>query len=89
MRGTAPAHGWCRRSHAGVRRARGPERGLGAQLMREPERLARARRLSTLGLDTCADLVEARRLYARLGYHEVLPFNNGHYADHWFAKSLD
>jgi len=33
-------------------------------------------------------LVEARRLYARLGYREVPPFNAGQYAEHWFEKTL-
>jgi hypothetical protein len=31
--------------------------------------------------------MEARRLYARQGYHEVAPFNNG-WADLWLEKSL-
>jgi predicted lactoylglutathione lyase len=34
------------------------------------------------------DLLEARRLYAALGYEEVPAFNHGRYAEHWFAKSL-
>jgi 4-hydroxy-4-methyl-2-oxoglutarate aldolase len=44
--------------------------------------------LVTLRLDTRADLTEARRLYTRHGYREVAPFNDGPYADHWFAKTL-
>ncbi len=63
-------------------------RGLGARLMREVERLAREKRLSVLRLDTRHDLVESRRLYAALGYQEVPAFNDGRYAEHWFAKSL-
>jgi GNAT superfamily N-acetyltransferase len=63
-------------------------RGLGAQLMGELERLAREHNLSMLRLDTRRDLIEARRLYARLGYNEVAAFNDGPYADYWFAKSL-
>jgi GNAT superfamily N-acetyltransferase len=39
-------------------------------------------------LDTRSDLVEARALYARLGYREVPAFNSGPYAHHWFAKPL-
>jgi len=62
--------------------------GLGARLMAELERLARARDLRLLRLDTRHDLVEARRLYARLGFREVPPFNADRYAEHWFAKAL-
>jgi hypothetical protein len=39
-------------------------------------------------LDTRGDLTEARALYARLGYDEVEPFNDGPYAEHWFEKAL-
>jgi GNAT superfamily N-acetyltransferase len=63
-------------------------RGLGARLVRELERLAREHARTTLRLDTRRDLVEARRLYARLGYQEVPAFNAGTYAEHWFEKML-
>jgi GNAT superfamily N-acetyltransferase len=63
-------------------------RGLGARLMGELECLAREHELSRLRLDTRRDLVEARRLYARLGYKEVAAFNDNPYADHWFVKTL-
>lgn len=63
-------------------------RGLGRRLMLELENLARAHGLHTLRLDTRSDLVEARALYAALGYVEVPAFNNGQYAEHWFAKDL-
>lgn len=63
-------------------------RGLGRRLMSELERHARARDLTLLRLDTRADLVEARALYAALGYEEVPAFNTGPYAEHWFTKSL-
>ena len=63
-------------------------RGLGSQLMGELEHLARTHGRSVLRLDTRHDLVEARRLYAALGYDEVPAFNDGRYAEHWFAKSL-
>lgn len=58
--------------------------------MSEVERHAHAHDLTLLRLDTRADLVEARALYAALGYQEVPAFNTGPYADaeHWFAKSL-
>jgi len=69
-----------------VRAARG--RGLGARLMGELERLAYQHGRSRLRLDTRSDLVEARRLYERLGYREVPPFNEGKYAEHWFEKTL-
>ena len=63
-------------------------RGVGALLMGEVERRARDQGLELLRLDTRADLVEARRLYASLGYDEVPAFCGGPYSDHWFAKSL-
>ncbi|CAM5536760.1 Acetyltransferase OS=Streptomyces glaucescens OX=1907 GN=SGLAU_10760 PE=4 SV=1 [Streptomyces glaucescens] len=43
---------------------------------------------SGLVLDTRGDLVEARTLYARLGYEETAPHNDEPYAEHWFAKNL-
>ncbi|HEX9352270.1 MAG TPA: GNAT family N-acetyltransferase, partial [Streptosporangiaceae bacterium] len=52
-------------------------RGLGSRLLNCLEDHARGRRVSTLRLDTRRDLVEARQLYARHGYREVRPFNNG------------
>ena len=45
-------------------------------------------RLVRLQLDTRHDLVEARRLYARHGYHEVPAFNAEPFAEHWLAKDL-
>ena len=63
--------------------------GLGRRLMAEIERHARERGLCELRLDTRGDLVEARRLYENLGYHEVAPFGENPYAAHWFAKRLE
>jgi ribosomal protein S18 acetylase RimI-like enzyme len=63
-------------------------RGLGSQLLNCLEDHARQHGASTVRLDTRHDLIEARRLYARHGYHEVPPFSNGPYADHWFEKTL-
>ena len=63
-------------------------RGLGACLVAEAERLAAAHGRTRVRLDTRADLTAARRLYARMGYTEVAPFNTGPYAEHWFAKDL-
>src|SRR3546814_19496186 len=42
--------------------------------------------LHTLRLDTNRSLAEARALYLRNGYREVAPYNDNHYADHWFQK---
>lgn len=64
-------------------------RGLGRRLMGELERHAREHGLTRLRLDTRSDLVEARALYAALGYEEVPAFNSGAYAEHWLAKDLE
>ena len=69
-----------------VAAARG--RGLGARLLGEIERLALVHGCYRLRLDTRSDLVEARRLYQRLGYREVPAFNEGRYAEHWYEKTL-
>jgi GNAT superfamily N-acetyltransferase len=63
-------------------------RGLGARLLDCLEDHARRHGVATLRLDTRRDLTEARRLYARHGYREALPFSHGSYADHWFEKTL-
>lgn len=63
-------------------------RGVGAHLMHAVEDEARRRAVTRLRLDTRTDLVEARRLYARHGYREVAPFNDGRWADRWLEKSL-
>ncbi|MGH3247138.1 MAG: GNAT family N-acetyltransferase [Trebonia sp.] len=63
-------------------------RGLGSRLLNCLEEHARRYRVSALRLDTRRDLIEARRLYARHGYREVVPFSSGAYADHWFEKTL-
>ncbi|WP_037360408.1 GNAT family N-acetyltransferase [Amycolatopsis orientalis] len=49
-----------------------------------------AKRLGSvrMRLDTRHDLVEARALYASMGYAEVEAFNDDKYAEHWFAKDL-
>jgi ribosomal protein S18 acetylase RimI-like enzyme len=62
--------------------------GVAALLVAHLEAFARARGRRTVRLDTRTDLVEARRLYRRLGYVEVAPFNADPYAQHWFAKEL-
>lgn len=62
--------------------------GIGSALVLAIEASARDRGVHRLRLDTRSDLVEARRLYDRLGYEPVEPFNDGPYADHWLAKTL-
>ncbi|WP_199835393.1 GNAT family N-acetyltransferase [Streptomyces sp. JHA19] len=63
-------------------------RGGGPVLVRAAEDAARALGAGRLILDTRHDLVEARALYARLGYAETAPHNDDPYAEHWFAKAL-
>ncbi|MFC9581378.1 GNAT family N-acetyltransferase [Streptomyces yangpuensis] len=67
-------------------RARGT--GGGAALLRVLEAESRALGADRLRLDTRSDLVEARALYARNGYHEIPTYNCGPYAEHWFEKLL-
>jgi ribosomal protein S18 acetylase RimI-like enzyme len=62
--------------------------GLGERLMRELEVHARVLGARELRLDTRRDLVEAQGLYARIGYEQTAPFNDGPYADRWFRKRL-
>lgn len=65
-------------------------RGKGAAplLVGAAEEAARALGARQLILDTRGDLVEARTLYARLGYTETEPHNDDKYAEHWFRKEL-
>ncbi|CAM5371015.1 Acetyltransferase (Fragment) OS=Streptomyces viridochromogenes OX=1938 GN=ACM01_44040 PE=4 SV=1 [Streptomyces viridochromogenes] len=63
-------------------------RGGGPALVRAAEEAARALGAARVVLDTRHDLVEARALYARLGYAETAPHNDDVYAEHWFAKAL-
>jgi ribosomal protein S18 acetylase RimI-like enzyme len=62
--------------------------GVGELIVRRLEVLAAEAGLTRLRLDTRSDLVEARRLYARLGYVEGSRHNDDPYAEHWFAKTL-
>lgn len=62
--------------------------GAGAALLAHLDGLAVAAGLNTLRLTVRGDLVEARRLYARVGFAEVAPFNAEPYAEHWLAKEL-
>ncbi|MFD5292620.1 GNAT family N-acetyltransferase [Streptomyces rochei] len=63
-------------------------RGGAAFLVGAAEDAARELGASRMVLDTRSDLVEARALYARLGYAETEPHNHAPYAEHWFVKSL-
>ncbi|MGW4489583.1 GNAT family N-acetyltransferase [Amycolatopsis sp. NPDC004368] len=63
-------------------------RGGGARLVAAAEDAVRSLGAEVLRLDTRHDLVEARALYARIGYTEVEPFNDDKYAEHWFSKTL-
>ena len=71
---------------AELKRVRG--RGGAPLLVRAAEDAARALGATRMILDTRGDLVEARGLYARLGYTETAPHNNDPYAEHWFSKEL-
>jgi len=62
--------------------------GVGALVVRRLETFARQQGRRSVRLDTRTDLVEARRLYARLGYREVAPFNADPFAQHWFEKTI-
>lgn len=62
--------------------------GGGGLLLAAIEAAARDLGVKRIRLDTRNDLVEARALYARHGYEEVPAFNDGQYAEHWFAKTL-
>ena len=65
-------------------------RGLGgaALLVTAAEDAARELGAGRMVLDTRNDLVEARALYARLGYEETAPYNDNEYAEHWFTRKL-
>jgi GNAT superfamily N-acetyltransferase len=62
--------------------------GVGKQLLSAVEDAARQHAVSRLRLDTRSELAEARQLYTTNGYQEVAPFNDGRFADHWYAKIL-
>ncbi|MBO7938285.1 GNAT family N-acetyltransferase [Streptomyces sp. S9] len=64
-------------------------RGGAPLLVGAAEDAARALGAARIVLDTRSDLVEARSLYARLGYTETGRHNDDPYAEHWFTKRLD
>ncbi|MCW7943625.1 acetyltransferase [Streptomyces hygroscopicus] len=63
-------------------------RGGAPLLLAAAEDAARSLGARRMVLDTRHDLVEARALYARLGYAETPPHNDQPYAEHWFSKQL-
>jgi GNAT superfamily N-acetyltransferase len=63
--------------------------GGAALLVAAAEEAARSLGAGRMVLDTRTDLVEARALYARLGYAESEPHNADVYAEHWFRKDLN
>jgi ribosomal protein S18 acetylase RimI-like enzyme len=63
--------------------------GLGRRLLSELERLAQASGTKTACLETHNALAEAIAMYRSAGYREVPPFNDEHYAHHWFEKRLN
>jgi ribosomal protein S18 acetylase RimI-like enzyme len=63
-------------------------RGVGAGIVHEAERHAVEHGRTRMRLDVRSDLIEARAMYARLGYREVNPFNDHPYVEHWFEKWL-
>ena len=62
--------------------------GLGRRLLQELERQAREHGAQIVRLETNRALTEAISLYQSSGYREVPSFNQEHYADHWFEKTL-
>ncbi|WP_084655169.1 GNAT family N-acetyltransferase [Nocardia altamirensis] len=62
--------------------------GGATALVDAAESAARALGAHRIVLDTRRDLVEARGLYARLGYAESSPHNDQMYAECWYRKEL-
>ena len=63
--------------------------GVGRRLLEELERRAAEHGTDAIRLETNRTLTEAIALYRSAGYEEVAPFNDEHYADHWFEKRFD
>ncbi len=62
--------------------------GLGRRILDALEAWAEGAGAAAARLETNRALAEAIALYRRSGYREVRPFNDEHYADHWFEKRL-
>jgi DNA-binding MarR family transcriptional regulator len=65
-------------------------RGLGVarRLLAALEDQARRRGITILRLETNRTLKEAIALYRSSGFAEIAPYNDEHYAHHWFEKLL-
>jgi ribosomal protein S18 acetylase RimI-like enzyme len=65
-------------------------RGLGVarRLLAALEDQARRRGLAAVRLETNRSLTEAIALYRSAGFVEIPPYNDEHYAHHWFEKHL-
>lgn len=63
-------------------------RGVGSALLRHVEEVCRERGITSLRLDTRAELAEACALYERLGFVQVAPFTDDPHSDRWYAKVL-
>lgn len=93
------ATGWMRRrsvrrleywrAHPGLRTPGARKTGVGATVVGYLETQSRNAGLTTLRLDTRLDLVDARRLYERLGYTDVAPFTDGTYSEVWLSKGIE
>lgn len=62
--------------------------GLAARILHVVEQVCRDRGMTTIRLDTRAELTEACALYERSGYERVAPFNQEPYSDRWYRKHL-
>ncbi|MBV6700507.1 GNAT family N-acetyltransferase [Kitasatospora aureofaciens] len=62
--------------------------GGGARLLAAVDTAARSLGATRIILDTRLDLVEARALYARHGYHEIPAYSTRFYAEIWYGKDL-
>jgi GNAT superfamily N-acetyltransferase len=62
--------------------------GLGRRLLHELEEAARGLGCTSVQLETNRALHAAIHMYRTAGYVEVDPFNDEHYAHHWFRKEL-
>lgn len=62
--------------------------GIGRRLLSELETQAKAHGAKVARLETNKALNEAIGMYRAAGYAEVAPFNDEHYAHHWFEKRL-
>ncbi|HSM03468.1 MAG TPA: GNAT family N-acetyltransferase [Longimicrobiales bacterium] len=62
--------------------------GLGRRMLEALESTARSMGCLVAELETNRALSAAIRLYRTAGYEEVPPFNDEHYAHHWFRKTL-